>query len=153
MSQKGRKSFQQPMPLLPRREATAVRPWSPSLYTAGQTMQETHFPEPPCLGASELEDARQGRRRKAEAQWSQWLSWGRRRMDRQTDTPPHRCEVLRGQNGLLKTMCGSGLAEAVTEGASWDSTPSEISSQCCRQRLTTGASTIVFSSNSFQANS
>ena len=40
-----------------------------------------------------------------------------------------------------------------SEGASWDSTPSEVSTQCCRLRLTTDASTRVFSSKSLQTNS
>ena len=87
MSQKGRKSFQQLLLFLPQREATAMlRLWSPSLYTTGQTTQEIHFPEPPSLCASELENARQGSHRKSESQLSQLLSWDRHRTDRQTDT-------------------------------------------------------------------
>lgn len=117
MSQKGtkkdKKSFQQLLLFLPQREATAMlRLWSPSLYTTGQTM--LHFPEPPSLCASELENARQGSHRKSESQLSQLLSWDRHRTDRQTHTPPHRYEVLISQNGLLKTMRGSRLAGAVT---------------------------------------
>ena len=122
-----------------------LRPWSPSLYITGQAMQETHFPEPPSLCASEWDSVRQGSHRSLS---HNYLSYSHETGTGQTDTHPLTdTRFTEARTGSWKPCVALGWR------GSWDSTPSEGSTQCCRLRLATGTPTGAFSSSSRQTDS